>query len=130
MGYALYDVHWHGSVWTGIFFQQTFYIHLCNDVADRLLYRHTLWMVLFYGFVEFNTNIGSYVDSFRVPHWQIYDFRRVFLCLGHASVLMLIFRSRIVPWLMKALANVGQMAFTQLSCTKYHLHLVLLWLWF
>ncbi|MEI9808860.1 MAG: DUF418 domain-containing protein [Bacteroidota bacterium] len=25
---------------------------------------------------------------------------------------MLIFRSRIVPWLMKALANVGQMAFT------------------
>jgi uncharacterized protein len=66
----------------------------------------------FTSFVESNTNIAGYVDSFRVPHWQIYDFRRVFLCLGHASILMLVFRSRIVPWLMKALANVGQMAFT------------------
>jgi uncharacterized protein len=66
----------------------------------------------FNGIIEWNANIGSYVDNFRVPHWQIYDFRRFFLCLGHASVLMLVFRSRIVPWLMKALANVGQMAFT------------------
>ena len=40
------------------------------------------------------------------------DIRRVFLCIGHASLIMLIFRSRIVPWLMKGLANVGQMAFT------------------
>lgn len=66
----------------------------------------------FNGFIEFNAGLGSYVDSFRSPHWQIYDFRRFFLCLGHASILMLVFRSRIVPWLMKALAAVGQMAFT------------------
>jgi uncharacterized protein len=66
----------------------------------------------FNGLVDFNLNIGSYLDEFRVPHFQLYDFRRLFLCLGHASVLMLIFRSRIVPWLMKALSNVGQMAFT------------------
>jgi len=57
-------------------------------------------------------NLGTYVDQFRAPHWIIYDFRRVFLCLGHASLLMLIFRSRLMPGLMKGLANVGQMAFT------------------
>ncbi len=58
------------------------------------------------------TNFGNYVDSWRVPHWALYDIRRVLLSIGHASLLILVFRSRIVPWLMKALANVGQMAFT------------------
>ncbi len=57
-------------------------------------------------------NIGAYVDAYRVPFWALYDLKRVFLCLGHASLVILIFRSRIVPWLMKGLANVGQMAFT------------------
>jgi uncharacterized protein len=57
-------------------------------------------------------NIGAYLDAYPVPHWALYDFRRFFLCLGHASLIMLVFRSRVVPWLMKALANVGQMAFT------------------
>ena len=57
-------------------------------------------------------NYGAYVDAFRTDHHILYDVKRVFLCLGHASLLMLIYRSRIVPWLMKALANVGQMAFT------------------
>jgi uncharacterized protein len=36
----------------------------------------------------------------------------MFLALGHASVLMLVFRSGAIPWLMKGLSNVGQMAFT------------------
>ena len=40
------------------------------------------------------------------------EFRRIPLAIGHASLVMLIFRSKLVPWLMKALANVGQMAFT------------------
>jgi uncharacterized protein len=66
----------------------------------------------FQGLLGWNANLGHYVDTYRVPLWQVYDFRRFFLCLGHASVLLLIFRSRIVPWLMKALACVGQMAFT------------------
>ncbi len=57
-------------------------------------------------------NLGAYVDTYRVPHWILYDFKRVFLCLGHACLIMLVFRSRIIPWLMKGLANVGQMAFT------------------
>ena len=57
-------------------------------------------------------NWGNYVDTFRVPHWALYDFKRIFLSVGHASLIMLIFRSRIVPWLMKGLANVGQLAFT------------------
>jgi uncharacterized protein len=59
-----------------------------------------------------NTNIGAYLDAYTVPHWALYDLRRLLLAVGHASLLMLIYRSRIVPGLMKALANVGQMAFT------------------
>jgi uncharacterized protein len=66
----------------------------------------------FQGYVYSASDFVSFIDTWRVPQWQIYDFRRIFLCLGHASLLMLIFRSRIVPWLMRALANVGQMAFT------------------
>jgi uncharacterized protein len=57
-------------------------------------------------------NYGSYVDAFRVDHSVLYDVKRVFLCLGHASLVMLVYRSRAVSWLMKGLANVGQMAFT------------------
>jgi uncharacterized protein len=83
-----------------------------------------LGLSYFHGIVAWNTNIANYVDAWRVPHWQIYDFRRIFLCLGHASLLMLVFRSRIIPWLMKALSNVGQMAFTNylvqsIICTLY-----------
>ena len=57
-------------------------------------------------------NIGRYVDAYSAPHWLLYDLRRLLLCLGHASLLILIYRSRIVPWLMRALCKVGQMAFT------------------
>ena len=70
------------------------------------------------GWIMFNArisgllNFGAYVDAYRVQHGVLYDFKRVFLCLGHASLIMLVFRSRIIPWLMSGLANVGQMAFT------------------
>jgi uncharacterized protein len=57
-------------------------------------------------------NFGVYVDAYRVNFGVLYHFKRAFLCLGHASLIMLVFRSRIIPWLMKGLANVGQMAFT------------------
>ena len=57
-------------------------------------------------------NFGTSIDSYRVNYWVLNNFKRVFLCLGHASLIMLVFRSRIIPWLMKGLANVGQMAFT------------------
>jgi len=57
-------------------------------------------------------SIGAYIDSWRSSHEVFVEFRRIPLTIGHASLLMLIFRSRIVPWLMKALANVGQMAFS------------------
>ena len=58
------------------------------------------------------TNFGGYIDSYRISHGLLYDVRRILLSVGHASLLLLIFRSRFVPWLMKALANVGQMAFS------------------
>ncbi len=70
------------------------------------------WFVLKNGSLVEARNIGLYADRYFVHHNVLYDVRRVLLSLGHASLLMLIFRSNIVPWLMKALANVGQMAFT------------------
>ena len=58
------------------------------------------------------TNLNYYVDRYPVNHQMLYDVRRILLSVGHASLLMLIYRSKLVPWLMKALSNVGQMAFT------------------
>lgn len=55
---------------------------------------------------------GAYVDRWRSAHFVFLEFRRIPLTIGHASLIMLIFRSGFVPWLMRALANVGQMAFT------------------
>lgn len=56
--------------------------------------------------------MGEYLDRWRISHMVFAEFRRLTLTVGHASLIMLLFRSRLVPWLMKALANVGQMAFT------------------
>jgi len=72
----------------------------------------TLGYYFFKGISNNFLHLGVYLDSYRVPHNILYDFRRLLLCLGHTSLLMLVYRSRLVPWLMKALANVGQMAFT------------------
>lgn len=52
------------------------------------------------------------VDTYRLSPNVIYDLRRGLLALGHASLLLLVFRSQWVPWLMKSLTAVGQMAFT------------------
>lgn len=68
--------------------------------------------VVFKGYIGWFSDLGAYIDRYRVPHWVLGDIRRFFLCIGHASLIMLIYRSRIVPWLMKALSNVGQMAFS------------------
>jgi uncharacterized protein len=55
---------------------------------------------------------GDFVDRWRSTPQVFAEFRRIPITLGHASLLMLIYRSKLVPWLMKALSNVGQMAFT------------------
>ena len=69
--------------------------------------------------------IGEYFDRWRISHQVFSEFRRLPLTIGHASSLMLLFRSRIVPWLIKAFANVGQMVFTNNLMQKYHLYMVL-----
>lgn len=56
--------------------------------------------------------VGNYLDSFTTSHQVFVELRRIPVTLGHASLVMLIYRSNVVPWLMKLLANVGQMAFT------------------
>jgi uncharacterized protein len=62
--------------------------------------------------VDWMLNVGPTVDNYRTVPFQLYDIRRVLLALGHASLLLLIYRSQVVPWLMRALTAVGQMAFT------------------
>ncbi|HET7896452.1 MAG TPA: DUF418 domain-containing protein [Flavisolibacter sp.] len=81
------------------------------------------WFLVYKGMLP-TVDIASFVDRYQMPPQALYDFKRLFLSLGHASLFMLIYRSRIVPWLMKGLANVGQMAFTNylmqsLLCTLF-----------
>ena len=97
---------------------------------------YTIWMMIGYGigipigWVLFDQgwmdtgDMGHYFDRWRVSHEVFAEFRRLLLTIGHASLIMLVFRSRLVPWLMKALANVGQMAFSNylmqsIICTWY-----------
>ncbi|MGA0557307.1 DUF418 domain-containing protein [Larkinella sp. VNQ87] len=58
------------------------------------------------------TNPGKTLDQDSFPFQAFYHLRRAATAIGHASLLLLIYRSGVVAWLMKALANVGQMAFT------------------
>ncbi|WP_245826251.1 DUF418 domain-containing protein [Spirosoma rigui] len=62
--------------------------------------------------VDWIQHTGPFVDNYRTIPFQVYDIRRVLLALGHASLLLLVYRSQVVPWLMRALTAVGQMAFT------------------
>ena len=83
-----------------------------------------IWLVVGYGigipFAMFlfeqdwmaMTNRTAFVDRWRSNPWVFQEARRVLITVGHASLMMLLFRSKIVPWLMKALSAVGQMAFT------------------
>lgn len=85
---------------------------------------YAMWMLIGYGiglpvaWLIFDQywmgfgDAGAYVDRWRSAHFVFLEFRRIPLTIGHASLIMLIFRSGFVPWLMRALANVGQMAFT------------------
>ncbi len=71
------------------------------------------WVMFNDGWLAFvRMGPGAYADRWQSSHQLFTEFRRILITIGHASLLMLIFRSRIVPWLMKALSNVGQMAFT------------------
>ncbi len=70
------------------------------------------WLAFKEGLLAQVNDFSGFVDRYHIQHQLLYDVRRILLTIGHASLLLLIFRSRIVPWLMKALSNVGQMAFT------------------
>jgi len=69
------------------------------------------WMIFDQSMMNF-LSAGAYADRWRVSHNVFTELRRIPLTIGHASLIMLIFRSNAVPWLMKAFSNVGQMAFT------------------
>ncbi|RRB04472.1 DUF418 domain-containing protein [Larkinella rosea] len=62
--------------------------------------------------VAWFTDPGKVLDADSFPFQLFYHIRRAASAIGHASLLLLIYRSGVVNWLMKALANVGQLAFT------------------
>lgn len=99
-----------------------------STYATTLLIGYGLGLPISWFYVNAQTdwivNPGLVVDQFRVVPFDIYDIRRAFLALGHASLLILVYRSGVVPWLMRALTAVGQMAFTNylmqsIICTLY-----------
>jgi uncharacterized protein len=56
---------------------------------------------------------------------DLYQISRIGMTLGHLSVLILLYKTGVFGWLFKALANVGQMAFTNylsqsLICTFFY----------
>jgi len=85
---------------------------------------YVLWLIAGYGigipfgFFLFNQSWYTYdrfalrVDRWRMDPYVFGEFRRLLITIGHASLIMLTIRLKIVPWLMRALAAVGQMAFT------------------
>ncbi len=85
---------------------------------------YVLWLIAGYGigipfgFFLFNNSYYFYpsfaqrIEQWRVDPYIFGEVRRLLITLGHASLIMLTIRLKIVPWLMRALAAVGQMAFT------------------
>lgn len=58
-------------------------------------------------------NFAAYIDASEFGFYRTtYDLRRVLMALGHIGLIMLVFRSGLVPWLMQSLSAVGQMAFS------------------
>jgi uncharacterized protein len=57
-------------------------------------------------------NVVHYADTRLLPGILLYDAQRALVGLGHASVLLLLFRAGWLRGLLSALANVGQMAFS------------------
>ena len=111
---------------------------------------YVMWLLIGYGIgipigyelckLDFSSygHWGAFVDRWRVSPFLFTEFRRIPITIGHASLLMLLFQSGRVSWLLKALAAVGQMAFTNylmqsIICTLFffgyglgyygHLHL-------
>jgi uncharacterized protein len=110
--------------WLGMMFlgMALFMIGFFSGTLPASVYRLTLivgyGLGIPIGYIFFKNTFANFgnmsvmVDSWRVPYWAVYDLRRILLCLGHASLLILVLKSKAVPWLMKSLGCVGQMAFS------------------
>ncbi len=72
----------------------------------------TLGWLAFENQLAWFKNPGAVADRVPFSFRLFYHVRRACTALGHTSVLLLVLRLGIVPWLMQALAKVGQMAFT------------------
>ena len=85
---------------------------------------YVIWLLLGYGIgipvgyqlfkLDFSNfgHFANFVDRWTTNPFTFTEFRRIPITIGHASLLMLLFRSGRLSWLMKALSAVGQMAFT------------------
>ncbi|GAB2577541.1 DUF418 domain-containing protein [Spirosoma areae] len=75
-------------------------------------------------FQQLVTNPALFADTQWISPGLGYDTQRALIGIGHASLLLLIYRSGVLSWLMQALSNVGQMAFSNyilqtLCCTLF-----------
>ena len=104
IGMALLKMGFFSNEWSGSSYVLT--LLLGYGLGIPLGYQY------FHGFEQIVKDYGKYLENYTVSHQQLYDVRRVLLCMGHVSLIMLLYRSGLLNWLMKALASVGQMAFT------------------
>jgi uncharacterized protein len=61
--------------------------------------------------VQVNTRF-DFTKISEIIYVDPYQFKRIFIALGHISFVMLLYKFNIAGWLLKMLARVGQMAFT------------------
>lgn len=71
-----------------------------------------LAVLAFFLVQQYFTAPAHFADYQLIPKELFYDLQRIALALGHASLLLLIYRTGILRGLLRGVANVGQMAFS------------------
>ncbi|MDR3714973.1 MAG: DUF418 domain-containing protein [Puia sp.] len=69
----------------------------------------------FISYYLLKTQIDAHFDPTRVaqsPAADFYQPRRFLIAMGHIGLVMLVYKYGLLKWLLRALANLGQMAFT------------------
>jgi len=66
-------------------------------------------------YIILRTSVDVKFDKSYLADKQLVDFydeKRIFLCMGHIGLLMVLYKANIMRWLFSAMSRVGQMAFS------------------